>query len=289
MRRLSLSFFLLPLLAWSQPVPKALLWKIAGNGLEKPNYVVGTVHSRDARAYGQAERLLEVIGAQDVVAGELDLSMTGEGSLMMVKTMMMPPDTQLVDLYSKRQYKRVKQAVEVQLGPMAMLADRIKPFFLAGMLNESGMSTDSAMVLDQYLQVRAKAMGKEVMGVETVGEQLAAVDRLSLREQADMLYDLVRKGRQQKDLDRLMQAYAAQDLEALYKMTKEGDLPESFSESLLTERNERMAVRMDSLMRDGRTFLFALGAMHLPGEEGVLHRLRALGYAVEPDAREGRP
>lgn len=283
MRRLILPFYFLPVLAVAQPLPKALLWQIGGNGLEKPSYVVGTVHSRDARAYGQADRLVAIIAEQDVVAGELDLSAAGAGSMQLVMRMMMPPDTVLADLYTKRRHKRVKKAVAGQLGPLAMMADRIKPFFLMGLLNEAGMHADSAMVLDQYLQVKAREMGKEVTGVETVEEQLAAVDHLSLQQQADMLYATVRKGGQQKELDRLMEAYAGQDLEQLYAMSKQSDLPEALSTSLLTRRNQVMTSRMDGLMRDGRTFLFAVGAMHLPGEDGVLRLLEGAGYTVTPE------
>ena len=38
------------------------------------------------------------------------------------------------------------------------------------------MGADSALVLDHYLQVKAKELGKSVVGVETVEEQIAAVE-----------------------------------------------------------------------------------------------------------------
>lgn len=265
-------------------MPKALLWKISGNGLEKPSYLVGTVHSRDARAYAQVGRLLEIIGEQDVVAGELDLSSNRDLNLQLVQIMMMPPDTQLADLLPKRKLKRVRKVVAEQLGPMAMMMDRVKPFFLMGMMTEVTIDADSTQVLDQYLAEQAKAMGKEVVGVETIEEQMAVVELLTLKQQADMLYEASRTRSHRKELDQLMEAYARQDLEALYRLSQDKDLPVNIRESLLTSRNEVMASRMDGLMRDGRTFLFALGAMHLPGNDGVITLLRAMGYTVEPDA-----
>lgn len=282
MRNFSLSLFLLPLFGWSQAPSKALLWKVDGQGLSHASYVVGTVHSRDARAFGQVPQLLEVIHGLDGVAGELDLTSTAEASMELAMAMMMPPGTTLADLYSKRKLKRVQDAVSEHLGAMAMMAERLKPFFLMSLLSESVMRADSAMVLDQYLQVKAKEMGKEVLGIETMQEQLAAVNDLPLQEQADMLYQLVQNDLYLGDMDGMMEAYAAQDLDRLTKIVSLGGLPDGFSARLLTDRNKVMAERADSLMQEGSTLLFALGAGHLPGADGVLERLRRMGYAVEP-------
>jgi uncharacterized protein YbaP (TraB family) len=281
-RTFSLSLFLLPLLGWAQAPPKALLWKVDGQGMSRPSYVVGTVHSRDSRAYGQVPQWLGIIRSVDAVAGELDLTATMAPSMDLAKAMMMPDGMKLADFYSKRKLKRVQEAVENELGPMAMMAGSIKPFFLMAMLSETTMRGDSSMVLDQYLQVKAEEMGKDVLGIETVQEQLDAVNDLPLEEQANMLYELVEHDFYRADMDRMMDAYAAQDLGRLTKIASLGGLSDKFSARLLTDRNQVMAQRVDSLVQDGRTFLFALGAAHLPGEEGVLARLRSMGYAVEP-------
>lgn len=280
MRRFSLTLFLFPLLGWAQAPAKALLWKVDGQGISRPSFVVGTVHSRDSRAYGHVPQLLGIIRSVDAVAGELDLTATMAPSMAMA--MMMPDGKKLADFYSKRKLKRVQDAVENALGAMAMMAGSIKPFFLMAMLSETTMHGDSAMVLDQYLQVKARDMGKDVLGIETVQEQLDAVNDLPLQEQANMLYELVENDFYRADMERMMDAYAAQDLGRLTKIASLGGLSDNFSARLLTDRNQVMAQRVDSLVQDGRTFLFAVGAAHLPGEEGVLARLRNMGYAVEP-------
>lgn len=281
MRSFSLSLFLLPLLGWPQP-PKALLWKISGQGLSRPSYVVGTVHSRDARAFGQVPQLLGIIEGQDAVAGELDLTGAMGASMDLAMAMMLPEGKELADFYTKRKLKRVQDAVQQELGPMAMMAGRIKPFFLMAMLSETVMRDDSAMVLDQYLEVKAKAMGKEVVGIETAEEQMAAVNDLPLQEQADMLYELVEHDLYRVDMENMMDAYASQDLDRLTKIATLGGLPDSFSARLLTDRNKVMAARVDSLMQGGRTYLFALGAAHLPGDKGLLDQLQRMGYVVDP-------
>ncbi|HMN06481.1 MAG TPA: TraB/GumN family protein [Flavobacteriales bacterium] len=282
MRRISLALFFLPMVAWAQPTTKALLWKIDGPGGGSASYVVGTVHSRDARAYTQVPQLLLIMQDLDAVAGELDLVENMSGAMGALKVMMMPPGTELADLLPKRKVERVNKAVRDKLGPMAPMMARVKPFFLMAMLSETEMRTDSAMVLDQYLQVKAQEMGKDVLGVETMEEQLRAVDDLPLKDQAEMLYESVRKGFDRKVIERMMEAYAAQDLDKLAAYVNGSGMSQKVGDRLLTERNGVMATRMDSLMREGRTFLFALGAGHLPGRDGVLAQLRAMGYAVVP-------
>ncbi len=287
MRPYTFGFLLLPLLGWGQSPPKALLWQVEGHGLATPSCVVGTVHSKDARAFRQVPRLLAVLEGRDVLAGELDLLAGPAASRLRADALMMPPGKELSDFYTPKELGRVKKALSAKIGPMALMAGRMKPFFLMAFLTESTMQADSSMVLDQYLQVKAKEMGKDVMGLETVAEQVAAVDGLPLQDQADMLYRTVRSGADEKGMDRFLDAYAQQDLGRLAKLVARGDMPDQLGEKLLKERNHVMALRMDSLMQGGRSFLFAIGAAHLPGTDGVLDLLREMGYVVSPMVERG--
>ena len=53
--------------------------------------------------------------------------------------------------------------------------------------------------------------------------------------------------------------------------------------ALITKRNHVMAERMAAKMKDagGKSFFFAVGAGHLPGDEGVLKLLEKAGLKVE--------
>lgn len=283
MRLLGLSAFFLPLLGWAQSPSEGLLWRIDGQGLSHPSFVVGTVHSRDARAFQQVPLLLELLQKQDALAGELDLTSGVEGLAgISPMAMMLPADTSLADLLPPEKVDQVGQALTSHLGAMAFMADRLKPFYIMGLLSQEAMRNDSAVVLDQYLQIKAVELGKDVVGVETVEEQMRAVDALSLQEQADMLVDLLEHDLYQAEMEQMMEAYAAEDLEALARIAEEASASEAMNTHLLEQRNQLMAIRLDSLMQGGRTFLFALGAAHLPGPTGVLARLQTMGYRAEP-------
>ena len=53
----------------------------------------------------------------------------------------------------------------------------------------------------------------------------------------------------------------------------------SFKSLLLDTRNQRMAERAAPFIEDGNAFI-AVGALHLPGETGLVQLLRDRGYKV---------
>jgi uncharacterized protein YbaP (TraB family) len=282
-RPLSLLTLLFPVLLHAQATPKALLWRIQGPGLARPSYLSGTMHSRDARAFANAGPMLAVIDSCDVVAGELDLSQAGKEAERLRTKLFLPPGTDLKDLLSKRKFKRVDAALTKELGAMKGMLARFKPIYLAMMLSERSQNADSSLVLVQYLQEYGRQQGKAVMGIETADEQVEAINELPLKEQAEMLYVTVKEELSYKGPDPLLKAYMERDLDRLLALTKEGEhTGQVLERRLIDDRNRVMAQRMQDLLADGRTYLFAVGAAHLPGPAGVIEQLRTKGFQVEP-------
>lgn len=242
---------------------------------------MGTVHSRDARAYSAITLALAAMDACGSVYGELDMAAAKNLGASAMDRVLMPAGQRLADLYSPGKYKRVQKALQAKVGPMYMMLTHMKPILLSAMLTEETMGKDSSQVLDEYLQTRAKEMGKRTGGIETIAEQLAAMDAIPLKDQADMLYTTVRAHGEAKEMDRMLDAYARQDLVVIGKLMKTGGMTDAFSRSLLLERNLVMAKRIDSLMTDSPA-LFAVGAAHLPGTGGLLALLMAQGLQVQP-------
>ena len=280
----------LPFSASAQELEHTLLWRISTPGLEHHSYLYGTVHSKDDRAYQFGDSVLPALDRCAIAAGELDLSTaTAEMGLALLTTMRMKGDRKLEDLYKKRDWKRVESAINAGMGFMAPMTMRMKPFFVMALLTENAMKGDQEKVLDEFLQSRAKANGKRVTGIETVKEQMAAVDAISVEEQAAMLLDHVDHGGYPGEMDAMLDAYARQDLEQLMNAAeKTGTMPDSFERSLLTERNARMVERMDKLLREGEPIFFLIGAAHLPRPDGLIAGLREKGHSMEAVVSESR-
>jgi uncharacterized protein YbaP (TraB family) len=115
-----------------------------------------------------------------------------------------------------------------------------------------------------------------------VDEQISAMHSLSYQEQADLLVQSiqdVKEGPKNSDVD-LMKYYIAQNLDSLLAMSDEQQMPPKLYKAMITDRNIRMADRMEVFIQKQGTFI-AVGALHLPGPGGVIDLLRKKGYKVE--------
>ncbi|MGB1242130.1 MAG: TraB/GumN family protein [Chitinophagales bacterium] len=280
------------------------MWKIEGNDLEEPSYLYGTMHSQDKRVHDLGKLAVPYINECDAVALELVIDSTQ--MLKMMLTMfgeMMMKDTTLQDLYEAENYQKVRTFVIEKLGPMAILfkIEEMKPLFISLFIDEmstmdSKIGREMEVALDQFFQAVGEEMGKKLIGVETFEEQMNAFNRIPLTEQAAMLLEGVIESEgegetmQDTSMQTLMHYYLKQDLEGLMEWyDKEQEYSDSsFDAIILLERNYRMADRMDEIIQAQNTFI-AVGALHLPGEDGLIDLLSQKGYELSPLVMEALP
>ena len=83
----------------------------------------------------------------------------------------------------------------------------------------------------------------------------------------------------------LLAAYKQRDLKELMAISaasmQQGDqrLANEFQQRLVVDRNHRMVERMSQYLQLGKAFI-AVGALHLPGDEGLLNLLEQQGYRL---------
>ncbi len=261
----------------------ALLWQVqAGNGSHH-GFVYGTVHSRDKRAFSYVRSVVELMPQVHTVAGELDPDEVASGSLALMSAMLLPGGQRITDLYKRKKDRAfVERSITERLGPMAAMFMRMKPFFVMAAMMENNLGTDQPVILDSHLLTVAQEDGRRVIGLETMKEQFDAIDAASLHEQADMLLQHLRDPAQAGDMEALLNAYVDQDLVALQKVADgSGAIPDAMERALIGDRNRVMVHRMDSVMRADTAALFLIGALHLPGDTGVVTLLRERGYRVQ--------
>jgi hypothetical protein len=262
---------------------RGLLWKIESPGAE-PSYLFGTMHSEDPAVLhlsGPVRRAFE--SASGVT---LEVVLDHASLVMMTSAFMLNDGSDLKQHIGKRLYRRAVEAMGGYGMPEVMVAG-MKPWAVAVTLMTP--PSESGMVLDLMLYQQALAAGKPVDGLETPMEQLAVFDALSTQDQVAMLKDtLDNLDDMQRMLDQLKFAYLARDLRRLVEISDESmaalhdsdpERARRFTDRLITERNHRMAERMQSRLAMGRQFI-AVGALHLPGEDGLLSLLSGKGYRV---------
>jgi uncharacterized protein YbaP (TraB family) len=162
--------------------------------------------------------------------------------------------------------------------------NHMKPWAVM-MLLSTPKKEGRGLFLDMLLQSRAIREGKANYGLETMEEQIGVFNGMSLEDQVTMLRDAVKDAHLTRGaLDALTHAYLQRDLNALVRLSEQfkGSNPRAHDElmkRLLTERNHTMARRMPERLKEGNAFI-AVGALHLPGEDGLLQLLSKAGYRV---------
>lgn len=264
----------------------SLLWKISGNGLKKPSYLFGTMHTADARVFNFSDSLMPFFNASKAYAMELDPVTAFDFSILSKITMgkgyslkKMIPDTDYVFLDS---------VMRKEVGMSVKIFDNVAPVFTMSLLEMKSMGlSDSSIkgnkeVLDVYFHNLAKKKKKKLIGIETVEEQLGALNSLTYQEQADMLLvELHAMRNNSSEGTELVEYYLQQDLDKLAAMNSVTDMPDKFYTALVTDRNIRMADRIAVFIQEQPVFV-AIGALHLPGQGGVIELLRKKGYTVYP-------
>jgi uncharacterized protein YbaP (TraB family) len=265
---------------------KTLLWKISGNGLEKPSYLFGTIHMLCADDAKLSTNMKKAISECDEVYFEVDLDNMMEIVLAMDKLTMIG-DTTLSQLLSIDDYKKVKEYFDTKgsLLPFSML-ETYKPLLAASMLEQSSLPCDNTAMMEQVIMTEAKLNNKKIKGLETMAYQAGVLDSIPYKLQAQQLVkyiDDANKGeKDDKMLRDMFKAYKEQDLKKLEEMMVETDAGMAgFTDILLYHRNSNWVTKLKNLL-PGNSLLIAVGAGHLPGEKGMISLLRKQGYTVTP-------
>ena len=142
--------------------------------------------------------------------------------------------------------------------------------------------------MDLSLALQAAGSGLEVVGLETLDEQLAFLENMPLDQQLILLDQALEEFENLHIFyDELLTTYLQADLDALAQTSDDQfqELPDEVGQYFFTEgieaRNVRMSERLVTELETASVFA-AVGALHLPGDVGLIELLRARGYEVEP-------
>lgn len=290
MKRLS-AFLLVSLVALTsfaqdEKENNTLLWKISGNGLDKPSYIFGTIHMICADDAILSDNMKKVINNCDEVYFEVDMDNLFE-MMGAINKMKMLGDTTLKDLLSEVDYKKVKSYFEKKgsMLPFSML-ETYKPMLAASTLEEGAMPCDNTAMMEQVIMKEAKGYNKKIKGLETMSYQAGVLDSIPYKLQAAQLVEYIDKAdkgeNDDTELKEMFKAYKSQDLKKLEALMVETDAGMSgFTDILLYHRNQNWVEKLKTLL-PAKSLLIAVGAGHLPGDKGVLNLLRKEGYKVTP-------
>lgn len=299
MRKFFITIFLV--LFYIVGVHAQLLYKISGNNLPRPSYIIGTHHLANVGFVNKIKGVNDALTNTEQVYGELIWdNMTNADSVAYMKQQMTLPDGKtLKDVLSTEQYaklnaylKSAMQAdlnnpiVQAQMGKLTPLAMVMQLTILSYMTKHIG-EFDPTSTFDQYFQAQAKKNKEYVGGLETVAFQAKVLyGSMPLQRQLVMLECFLDHTAFIEEMtEKMSEAFYAQDLNALKaaqdeKLNNSCDNTPEENDLLIYNRNADWLKKMPAIMAKAPTF-FVVGALHLPGDKGVLDGLRKLGYTVE--------
>ena len=284
----------------AQPNGEGLLWRITMPNLPD-SFLFGTMHVTDERVLNlpaNAQSAFEkstslVIETTDV----LDPAKASAAILKRPDLMMFTDGSNLEQQIPPEDLEMVKAELSQRGMPLGAVK-MMKPWMLAAMLAtpscEASRKSKGVEILDISLATRAKSANKPVGGLETMEEQISAMASLPMKDHINGLVETLRMGKMADDVFETMialytQGNTARIMPALSAAleTKVGktDLTDleaqaAFEEKMITNRNTIMANRLPEKLKQGGAFV-AIGALHLPGELGVVQQLKNAGFTVE--------
>ena len=259
----------------SKTTTKSLLWKISGNNLQQPSYLYGTIHLTDKRVFNFGDSLYSAIEKVNGFAMEMHPdSVTNE---YLYSSLSADTTALLKTLMSKKDFNRLSPEITSRTGkPAALVTVRnlieAPEDWSKDMFKEGNMSN----FMDAWLCGVAKKQGKWIGGIEDVADQSTYINP-PVNNAQDVENLLKSKTINQKYIDDFVKIYLQEDIQKI----SEADGSKIDDDTVLIRRNIKMTYRIDSLAAIRSTF-FAVGAAHLPGEQGLIELLQKKGYQLSP-------
>jgi uncharacterized protein YbaP (TraB family) len=229
-------------------------------------------------------RIMPALEMCDAFAMEVLIDENIQSTLL--ANIFMTGETTLQTLLTPVQYDSLQWFAMRNTGMSISYFNKMKPLYVAMMLEM--LSGDDSILktadpfLDQYFENSATAQQKKIIGLETVEEQMAIFDVMSYKDQAQLLLKSMREySEDTTEFDEMIQYYLNNDLSKMMEFENDFSMPDSLYDALITDRNIKMAKRIDSMINEQSIFI-AVGAGHLGGEEGLVSLLRNKGYQVVP-------
>jgi uncharacterized protein len=252
-------------------VPGPALWQVADK--DTTIYLFGTVHRLPESAAWYDGRISHAFESADELVTEIDLSDQAAVARTLAAAGTLPAGQNLRELLTPESRQKYEAAL-VSLGLPIETLDAYKPWYAAVLLSliplaKAGYEPDKGP--DAALTARAGGKGRA--SLETIDQQIAFFNELSLEEQLAFFDSSVASNADVAGvLDTIVAEWAEGDVAALQQYLLTTD--PLFRERLLAARNVKWAEWIDNRLDRPGTVFVAVGAGHLAGEGSVQDQLR---------------
>ena len=259
------------------------VWKLEGKG--NTVYVGGTMHLLSAEDYPLPQEFDSAYARSEVLVFEADIKKMEEPAMMQkVMMMAMYQDDRTLESELSQEVYQLLDSECAQLDISLVNFSKFKPgmvmlIYAVTKMQQSGLSEDG---VDQYYYSKATADQKDVLFLESIESQLELMfgdDDEDYDQTIRQFFD------DQKKMDRvgddIKEGWRQGKDKIFIRMQKEmkKEYPDIYKKILL-DRNMNWISEIDSYLDSEDVEFVLVGALHLPGPEGVLDMLKEKGYEL---------
>ncbi|PLX21700.1 MAG: TraB/GumN family protein [Salinivirgaceae bacterium] len=257
----------------------SLLWKIEGNGIQT-SYLYGTFHLIPESEFHLSEAVKNAFKTSNQIIMELDMD-NPQVQMGIMQHMGMKEGNSLKSMLKETTYVKLDSILKATMGMGMAAFDKVKPFMVASMLIPTIIEGKIASYEGTFIQM-AKEQEKEILGLETVADQMSIFDKIPYEQQAEELAEMVDdKEKAIAIFNQMIDLYKAQDMNGLYNLFMKYYETEEEVDLMLNNRNANWIEPITELTTNKSSFI-AVGAGHLGGDKGVVQLLKNKGFKVTP-------
>lgn len=271
-----------------------LLYKISGNGMESPSYVIGTFRYANVGFINYIPGLKDALTNTKQVYGEtVDDEMNRTDIKQKIKAAQTLSNGKTLETtLNAEQMKKLnaflKKYMEVDFKsptvkrqmnnqkPVTLAENLTQMLYLSNHMGEF----DPTAKFDEYFQAQAKKNSEPVGSLETIESRLNRIYNAPAMEKqiATLMCVIDNEQATLNRIEAMSKAFNSQDMVAFEKAASEkiGGVASDENATLCAE----WAKKMVETMAQTPTF-FAISTEYLVGQKGILQSLRDTGYTVE--------
>jgi uncharacterized protein len=257
------------------------LWEI--HGKHNTVYLLGSIHVLRPSDYPLAPEMLDAYRHAQALYMEVNLQELDMQSMQveLLASATLPPGKTLPGILGKQRYDHAA-ALARDVGVELANFDRFAPWFAAEAISQLqlvklGFQPESGV--EMYFLQRAKTDRKSVAGLETVHDQIALFDGLSMDAQAEYLLSSLEEAHDlPSEVDTMVKAWNHGDtLWFEREMKSEFGRDPSLYQSVLVARNRKWIPKIEALLKEDKNYLIIVGTGHLVGAGSVIDLLKKDG------------
>lgn len=199
----------------NQPLANSVVWEVTGPDLEKPSYLVGTMHMICEKDFAVSQKIHQALEKSEQLYLELDFDDPVVKNEMMSA---MVAKKSLKERFTKKQYDQFAAFLTEHSQYKIGMFDQLEYIAIVAALTVEALSCPNVKSLDEELASLSQQFNLPVYGLETVAEQMAAIaimapekGQLMTEEEITMFIEM------DKYLTKMDNLYQQEDISGLLK------------------------------------------------------------------------